>query len=79
MGTLRIAGKISLGQFWPKGASGNSQGSDADTIKVVVDKSRVLFNGKASTALGSAYAIDKGKKKLVINTKGRSEERALPI
>ncbi len=75
MGTLRIAGKISLGQFWPKGASGNSQGSDADTIKVVVDKSRVLFNGKASTALGSAYAIDKGKKKLVINTKGEINVR----
>ncbi len=75
MGTLRIAGKISLGQFWPKGAVGNSQGSDADTVKVVVDKSRILFNGQSSTALGSAYAIDKGKKKAVINTKGEINVR----
>lgn len=75
MGMLRIAGKVSLGQFWPKGATGRSQGSDADTIKVIVDKSRVLFNGKPSAALVSAYALDKGKKKLVINANGEINVR----
>jgi endonuclease YncB( thermonuclease family) len=73
MGMLRISGKLNLGQFWPKGAVGRNLGSDADTVKVVVDK--VLFNGTPSSALNSAYVIDKGKKKLAVNSKGEINVR----
>jgi len=75
MGILRIWGTLDTAQFWPKGVTGHAKGSDADTIKMVVDKKRVLFNGIRTAALSDAYVIDMGKKNFAINSLNTSNIR----
>jgi endonuclease YncB( thermonuclease family) len=75
MGILRIWGTLDTAQFWPQGVSGHAKGSDADTIKMVVDKKRVLFNGVRTSALSDAYVVDMGKKNFAINSLNTSNIR----
>jgi endonuclease YncB( thermonuclease family) len=68
-GILRFSGTIDLTQFWPQNIAGhNSADSDADTVKVKIDKATVLFTSpdgkqKKTSFIGKAGMFENQKQK----------------
>jgi len=79
-GNLTFKGTIDLNQFWPQNIkSGNTADSDADTVKVKIDKSSVKFISPSGKSKSTSVFSDAGFFHTIKNKAGVKSLKFKPV